>query len=172
MEKSFIILYGWKEPWGRLQKVLLKEDEESEKLLPNKYDILEIDEKEGEIIFDIDRLGLEWDCFGIVLRNDPPHESTIPIVDAKENVISRKNLDDLDRKLIEYLRDKPDLLEYYLENQNYIFGRIPEDFKFLYMERLSYVYNLVFLLCTNLSASTWCTESTSAKVVKLIESNR
>ena len=26
-----------------------------------------------------------------------------------------------------------------LENQNYLFGRISEDFKFLYMERLSYI---------------------------------
>lgn len=112
MEKSFIILYGWKEPWGKLQKVLLKEDEEGiiEKLLPNKYDIPEIDEG-GEIVFDIDRLGLEWDCFGVILRNDPIHESTIPTIDSKENIISRKTLDDLDKRLIEYLRDKPDLLE-------------------------------------------------------------
>lgn len=111
MGKSFIILYGWKEPWGKLQKVLLEEDDGSEKLLPNKYDIPEIDEKEGEIIFDIDRLGLEWDCFGVILRNDPLHETTTPIIDIKENIISRKNLDDLDKRLIEYLRNKPDLLE-------------------------------------------------------------
>lgn len=109
MEKSFIILYGWKEPWGKLQKVLLKEDEEIEKLLPNKYDISEIDEG-GKIVFDVDRLGLEWDCFGIVLRNDPLHESTTPTIDSMENIISRKTFDDLDRRLIGYLRDKPDLL--------------------------------------------------------------
>lgn len=111
MEKSFIILYGWKEPWGKLQKVLLEEDDGSEKLLPNKYNIPEIDEKEGEIIFDIDRLGLEWDYFGIILRNDPLHETTIPMVDYQENIISRKTFDELDKRLIEYLRDKPDLLE-------------------------------------------------------------
>lgn len=111
MEKSFIILYGWKEPWGKLQKVLLKEDEGIiEKLLPNKYDIPEIDEG-GEIIFDVDRLGLEWDCFGVILRNDPIHESTTPMIDNREDIISRKTLDGLDKKLIEYLRDKPDLLE-------------------------------------------------------------
>lgn len=109
MEKSFIILYGWKEPWGKLQKVLLKEDEGTEKLLPNKYDIPEIDEG-GEIVFDIDRLSLEWDCFGVILRNDLIHESTTPTIDTKENIISRKTFDDLDKKLIEYLRDKPDLL--------------------------------------------------------------
>lgn len=111
MEKSFIILYGWKEPWGKLQKVLLKEDEGIiEKLLPNKYDIPEIDEG-GEIIFDVDRLGLEWDCFGVILRNDPIHESATPMIDNREDIISRKTLDGLDKKLIEYLRDKPDLLE-------------------------------------------------------------
>ena len=111
MEKSFIILYGWKEPWGKLQKVLLKEDEGIiEKLLPNKYDISEIDEG-GEIIFDVDRLGLEWDCFGVILRNDPIHESTTPMIDNREDIISRKTLDGLDKKLIEYLHDKPDLLE-------------------------------------------------------------
>lgn len=112
MEKSFIILYGWKESWGKLQRVLLKEDEEGiiEKLLPNKYDIPEIDEG-GEIVFDIDRLDLEWDCFGVVLRNDPIHESTTPTINAKENIISRKTLDRLDKRLIEYLKDKPDLLE-------------------------------------------------------------
>lgn len=111
MEKSFIILYGWKEPWGKLQKVLLKEDEGIiEKLLPNKYDIPEIDEG-GEIIFDVDRLGLEWDCFGVILRNDPIYESTTPMIDNREDIISRKTLDGLDKKLIEYLRDKPDLLE-------------------------------------------------------------
>lgn len=110
MEKSFIILYGWKEPWGKLQKILLKEDEDSEKLLPNKYGLPEIDEG-GEIVFDIDRVNSEWDCFGVVLRNDLLHESTTPVIDTRENIISRETFDELDKKLIEYLRDKPDLLD-------------------------------------------------------------
>lgn len=82
MEKSFIILYEWKEPRGKLQKVLLKEDEDSENYFPINMILLKID-KEGEIVFDVDRLDLE--------------------------------------------------------NQNCVFGRISEDLKFLYMERLSYV---------------------------------
>ena len=43
MENNFIILYGWKESWGKLQKILLIDDETSDKLLPNKYKIPELD---------------------------------------------------------------------------------------------------------------------------------
>ena len=53
MENNFIILYGWKESWGKLQKILLIDDETSDKLLPNKYKIPELDE-DGRIIFDGD----------------------------------------------------------------------------------------------------------------------
>ena len=80
MENNFIILYGWKESWGKLQKILLIDDETSDKLLPNKYKIPELDE-DGRIIFDVDRVSSEWDCLGIVLRNDQVNNSTVPFID-------------------------------------------------------------------------------------------
>lgn len=110
MENNFIILYGWKESWGKLQKILLIEDETSDKLLPNKYKIPELDE-DGRIIFDVDRVSSEWDCLGIVLRNDPVNNSTVPFIDRSETIISRDDLNKFDRELIDFLKDKPDLLE-------------------------------------------------------------
>ena len=110
MENNFIILYGWKESWGKLQKILLIDDETSDKLLPNKYKIPELDE-DGRIIFDVDRVSSEWDCLGIVLRNDPVNNSTSPFIDRSETIISRDDLNKFDRELIDFLKDKPDLLE-------------------------------------------------------------
>lgn len=110
MENNFIILYGWKESWGKLQKILLIDDETSNKLLPNKYKISELDE-DGRIIFDVDRVSSEWDCLGIVLRNDPVNNSTVPFIDRSETIISRDDLNKFDRELIDFLKDKPDLLE-------------------------------------------------------------
>lgn len=110
MENNFIILYGWKESWGKLQKILLIDDETSDKLLPNKYKIPELDE-DGRIIFDVDRVSSEWDCLGIVLRNDPVNNSTVPFIDRSETIISRDDLNKFDRELIDFLKDKPDLLE-------------------------------------------------------------
>ena len=110
MENNFIILYGWKESWGKLQKILLIDDETSDKLLPNKYKIPELDE-DGRIIFDVDRVSSEWDCLGIILRNDPVNNSTSPFIDRSETIISRDDLNKFDRKLIDFLKDKPDLLE-------------------------------------------------------------
>lgn len=110
MENNFIILYGWKESWGKLQKILLIDDETSDKLLPNKYKIPELDE-DGRIIFDVDRVSSEWDCLGIILRNDQVNNSTIPFIDRSETIISRDDLNKFDRELIDFLKDKPDLLE-------------------------------------------------------------
>lgn len=110
MENNFIILYGWKESWGKLQKILLIDDETSDKLLPNKYKIPELDE-DGRIIFDVDRVSSEWDCLGIVLRNDPVNNSISPFIDRSETIISRDDLNKFDRELIDFLKDKPDLLE-------------------------------------------------------------
>ena len=110
MENNFIILYGWKESWGKLQKILLIDDETSDKLLPNKYKIPELDE-DGRIIFDVDRVSSEWDCLGIVLRNDQVNNSTVPFIDRSETIISRDDLNKFDRELIDFLKDKPDLLE-------------------------------------------------------------
>ena len=110
MENNFIILYGWKESWGKLQKILLIDDETSDKLLPNKYKIPELDE-DGRIIFDVDRVSSEWDCLGIILRNDQVNNSTAPFIDRSETIISRDDLNKFDRELIDFLKDKPDLLE-------------------------------------------------------------
>lgn len=110
MENNFIILYGWKESWGKLQKILLIDDETSDKLLPNKYKIPELDE-DGRIIFDVDRVSSEWDCLGIILRNDQVNNSTVPFIDRSETIISRDDLNKFDRELIDFLKDKPDLLE-------------------------------------------------------------
>ena len=110
MENNFIILYGWKESWGKLQKILLIDDETSDKLLPNKYKIPELDE-DGRIIFDVDRVSSEWDCLGIILRNDTVNNSTSPFIDRSETIISRDDLNKFDRELIDFLKDKPDLLE-------------------------------------------------------------
>ena len=110
MENNFIILYGWKESWGKLQKILLIDDETSDKLLPNKYKIPELDE-DGRIIFDVDRVSSEWDCLGIILRNDQVNNSTVPFIDRSETIISRDDLNKFDRELIDFRKDKPDFLE-------------------------------------------------------------
>ena len=70
---DFVVLYGWREPWEKLQRVLLIPDPgDNESLLPNKYNIPEIgyEDSRGEIVFDVDRDNHEWDVFGVLLRNE------------------------------------------------------------------------------------------------------
>ena len=89
---------------------MLIDDETSDKLLPNKYKIPELDE-DGRIVFDVDRVSSEWDCLGIILRNDQVNNSMVPFIDRSETIISRDDLNKFDRELIDFLKDKPDLLE-------------------------------------------------------------
>lgn len=110
---DFIVLYGWREPWEKLQRVLLIPDPgDSESLLPNKYGIPEIgyEDSRGEVVFDVDRDNHEWDVFGVLLRNEKQLQ---PVENQKfpDNIIDSKYLQHLDRVLIKFLSDKQDLLE-------------------------------------------------------------
>ena len=110
---DFVVLYGWRESWEKLQRVLLIPDPgDNESLLPNKYNIPEIgyEDSRGEIVFDVDRDNHEWDVFGVLLRNEKQLQ---PVENQKfpDNIIDLKYLQHLDRVLIEFLSDKRDLLE-------------------------------------------------------------
>lgn len=110
---DFVVLYGWREPWEKLQRVLLIPDPgDSENLLPNKYGIPEIgyEDSRGEVVFDVDRDNHEWDVFGVLLRNEKQLQ---PVENQKfpDNIIDSKYLQHLDRVLIKFLSDKQDLLE-------------------------------------------------------------
>lgn len=99
---NLVVLYGWKEPWEKLQKLLLTPDGKGNpELLPNKYEIPELgyDDKPGKIVFDVDIYNGEWDFFGIVIRN------------TKDTGESEISIEEMERKLIEYLKDKTDLLD-------------------------------------------------------------
>ena len=111
--KSFISIYGWREPWGKIQDILLTKGEsdlEEDTLLPNKYELPEIgyNDNPGKLIFDIDRERLMWDYFGFVIRNE---RAIQPVKDKciKETEIDLETLINLRKHLRHYLKDKKDL---------------------------------------------------------------